>query len=174
MSNVQISSIDKIINYESDKIILTISQINGLFDDDYANILMLSKVPQLSLVSPAYSLPNIKEGITIKGSYFENKQSLQAKITYSTFDVINSNKVEKKFVLFIKAIYIDANTIFLNFPDIEFVKYNFNFPIIAHIYITNNNLEYSLNFLEFEILNYPRISHIQPNKYLFIYSFLYY
>jgi len=162
MTSVTESDFVAFINNEKDKIKLIISQINGLFDNNIFYFLFINEIPELFSVNPNYSLQNIKEGVSIKGKNFQNTKGLKAKFTFTAYDAFNSNKVYKNFEIFIKPIFIDTNTLFINFPNLEFVKYNFILPVKTKMFITNNDLEFSSNYLEFQILKYPRVKRIFP------------
>ncbi len=162
MKNISINDFSQFFNYENDKIKLIISEVNGLFDDNYYFLLNIKKLPEIYLIYPDYSLGTIKEGIVIKGNYFENKEDLKVKISYRAYEVLNNSKVFKDFEISVKPIYIDKSTLFIFYPNLDFIKYNFALPVKTTIKVSNNNLEYSISSLELEILPYPRVDNIDP------------
>ena len=84
----------------------------------------------------------------------------------STIYSIIEKKNVKEYNVILKPIYLDINTLFIFYPDFSILNYFFSCPIKAKVYVSNNGVEYSQNFLSFEILAFPRIDTVLPRLYI--------
>jgi hypothetical protein len=131
---------------------LIVSQIDGLFYNNYKEIVYSFRDPVLITVSPGYTYVNERTGVTVKGNYFRNKKNLYIRFTYK-----NLNSV------LIKPVFIDSSTLFFLIPEtFELFTYLYSYPAVVNIDLTNNLSDYS-NSLDFEYFNMPQLLSINPN-----------
>jgi hypothetical protein len=130
---------------------LIVSQADGVFYNDYREIVYSFRDPVIDTITPAYGYVNERSGITIKGNYIRNKKKLYIRFTFE-------GKTES-----VKPIYIDSSTVFLQIPEtFELFTYLHTYPASVSIDLTNNSQEYS-NSLVFTYYNMPQLFSITPN-----------